>query len=250
MHELYELAPNTRFCVGGLPEELAALQRLQHLQLGNCVTAPLTQSISCLTQLTHLEITQNEQDHDDWDVLDKVMVRRACCSNVHDAGTQQRGWMAGMHSVLNALVVLVQALPASLQVLQAARVPVILLAQLTALEFLTLEDTISHAAAATCSLSVLGRLTMLQMGRSRNAELDMIGGCTSHRTLYLRSTSFGQAEATGSIALAAACVANCLPSADICIIMLRRTGRGAGNAAAAVLSAHPTAAACWQMVDE
>ena len=36
--------------------------------------------------------------------------------------------MAGMHSVVNALVVLVQALPASLRVLQAARVPVKLLA--------------------------------------------------------------------------------------------------------------------------
>ena len=95
MHELCELAPDSRFCIGGLPEEITALQRLQHLRLDNCVTAPLTQSISCLTQLSHLEITQNEQDQDDWDVLDNVMVRRACRSNVHDAGKQQRiGWRA------------------------------------------------------------------------------------------------------------------------------------------------------------
>jgi hypothetical protein len=44
------------FTVGGLPEGITALQRLQRLRLGNCVTEQLTRGISRLTQLTSLEI--------------------------------------------------------------------------------------------------------------------------------------------------------------------------------------------------
>jgi hypothetical protein len=58
MHDLD--TPQDMFSVGGLPDGITALQRLQHLRLDNCVTAPLTQSISGLTQLTCLEITQDE----------------------------------------------------------------------------------------------------------------------------------------------------------------------------------------------
>jgi hypothetical protein len=44
----------------GLPEGITALQRLQHLRLGNCMSSPRTQSISRLTQLSCLEITHDE----------------------------------------------------------------------------------------------------------------------------------------------------------------------------------------------
>jgi hypothetical protein len=46
----------TMFTVGGLPEGITALQRLQHLRLTDCVTAPLALGIDQLTQLTSLEI--------------------------------------------------------------------------------------------------------------------------------------------------------------------------------------------------
>ena len=61
-----------------MPEGITTLQRLRHLQLGNCVTAPLPQSISRLTQLTCLTIIQHEQDEDEHDVLDRLVVRLAC----------------------------------------------------------------------------------------------------------------------------------------------------------------------------
>jgi hypothetical protein len=44
------------FTVGGLPEGITALQRLQHLRLGNCMTEPLAVGVSRLTQLTSLKI--------------------------------------------------------------------------------------------------------------------------------------------------------------------------------------------------
>lgn len=73
MHDLD--TPKNMFSVGGLPEGISALQRLQHLRLDNCMTAPLTQSISHLTQLTCLEITQDELCK--WEVYTphEVMVR-------------------------------------------------------------------------------------------------------------------------------------------------------------------------------
>jgi hypothetical protein len=60
MHELDTPEEDT-LSVDGLPEGITALQRLQRLRLGNCMTAPLTHAISRLTQLTCLEITQHEQ---------------------------------------------------------------------------------------------------------------------------------------------------------------------------------------------
>ena len=99
----------------------------------------------------------------------------------------------GMHaSCLDTFMVLLQALPASLRVLHASTAPVELLAQLTALESLTLENRFSHAASATCSLSMLQRLTMLQLGRAKAAELDMIGACAGLRTLCLHGASFNR----------------------------------------------------------
>ena len=84
--------------------------------------------------------------------------------------------------------VLLQALPASLRVLQAFRVPLDVLAQLTALESLTLEDSVSNVTGAACSLSVLQRLTRLQWGCAKHAELDLITACSGLRTLCIRST--------------------------------------------------------------
>ena len=60
MHEL-DTCEEDGLSVDGLPEGITALQRLQHLRLGNCKTAPLTHAISRLTQLTCLEIPQHEQ---------------------------------------------------------------------------------------------------------------------------------------------------------------------------------------------
>jgi hypothetical protein len=97
----------------------------------------------------------------------------------------------GMHaSRRDSFLVLLQALPASLRVLHASTAPVELLLQLTALEALTLDEK-EDAAPVTCRLSALQRLTMLQLGHwVGKAELDMIGGCTSLRTLCLRGASF------------------------------------------------------------
>ena len=57
---LYPHSLSTMFTVGGLPEGITALQRLQRLRLNQCVTAPLACSISQLTQLTSLEFLQDE----------------------------------------------------------------------------------------------------------------------------------------------------------------------------------------------
>ena len=96
------------------------------------------------------------------------------------------GWYASWR---DTCLVLLQALPASLRVLHASTAPAELLARLTVLESLTLDDTISQVAAATCSFSALQRLTMLQLGRAHDAELDMIRACTGLRTLYFGSES-------------------------------------------------------------
>ena len=50
----------TMVSVGSLPAGITALRRLKHLGLGNCLTAPLTHSISRLTGLTSLEISQDD----------------------------------------------------------------------------------------------------------------------------------------------------------------------------------------------
>ena len=68
------------------------------------------------------------------------------------------------------------------------------LAQLTALECLTLEDTISDAEEATCSLSALQRLTQLHLGRAEDFELDTVVACTGLRTLCLGGASLLKAE--------------------------------------------------------
>lgn len=65
MHEPESYA--TMFTVGGLPEGIAALQRLQHLRLYSCVTAPLTAGISRLTQLTSVEVLSDPYDEDVYD---------------------------------------------------------------------------------------------------------------------------------------------------------------------------------------
>ena len=50
---------DSMFTVGGLPEGITALQRLQHLRLRNCATEPLAHGISQMTQLTSLDLSQD-----------------------------------------------------------------------------------------------------------------------------------------------------------------------------------------------
>ena len=60
MLEPYTL--DSMFTVGGVPEGITALQRLQHLRLGN-VTEPLAGGISQMMQLTQLTSLDLLQDH-------------------------------------------------------------------------------------------------------------------------------------------------------------------------------------------
>ena len=72
-------------------------------------------------------------------------------------------------------VMLLQAMPASLRALQAFGVSVEVLARLTALESLKLEDIVGDAVETTCGLSVLQRLTRLHLGDAEDAELRTFG---------------------------------------------------------------------------
>jgi hypothetical protein len=79
MHQLESYA--TMFTVGGLPEGIAALQRLQHLRLYNCVTAPLARGISQMTQLTSLKIQRGDvHDHDEVMIYETNAVAVRCSS--------------------------------------------------------------------------------------------------------------------------------------------------------------------------
>ena len=95
MHESKYQAPSRRLCVGNLPDGITALQRLQHLRLGCCITIPLAPSISCLTQLTCLELIHDEQIIKwRWEAFDRLEVRPACCFYVACAQEQQCGsWL-------------------------------------------------------------------------------------------------------------------------------------------------------------
>jgi hypothetical protein len=104
------------------------------------------------------------------------------------------------HTLFDTCIVLLQALPASLRVLLAFSAPVGVLAQLTALESLTLEDTFSNAGEAACSLSALQGLTRLHLGRAEDAEMDTIRVCTGLRMRCLGGASLLPAQSgTGNI---------------------------------------------------
>ena len=49
--------------VCSVPAGITALRHLQHLELRDCVTAALPRSLSQMTRLTSLVITQDEHDH-------------------------------------------------------------------------------------------------------------------------------------------------------------------------------------------
>jgi hypothetical protein len=101
-HENQLLAPTRRFSAGGLPEEITVLHRLQHLRLGNCVTAPLTHGISLLTQLTCLDIDQHSlwPDQYNWNALDDVVVRLECCNGLMHASWNRAKKQSEKHSGL------------------------------------------------------------------------------------------------------------------------------------------------------
>ena len=67
------LSLDTVFTVGDA-EAIAGLQHLRHLRLHCCVTAPLTDSVSRLTQLTSLEVVFH-----DIGSLDDSAEQRVCC---------------------------------------------------------------------------------------------------------------------------------------------------------------------------
>jgi hypothetical protein len=59
---------DSMFTVGGLLEGITALQRLQHLRLGNCVTQPLAHGVSQMTHLTSLDLLQDRPDGYEFDL--------------------------------------------------------------------------------------------------------------------------------------------------------------------------------------
>ena len=65
----------TMFTVGGLPEGITALQRLQHLRLYNCLTEPLAGGISRLSQLTSVSIISSDLHSEDNHEPGSVAVR-------------------------------------------------------------------------------------------------------------------------------------------------------------------------------
>jgi hypothetical protein len=67
----------TMFTVGGLPEGISVLQRLQYLRLSDCVTAPLTHGISQLTQLTRLDVHSGDLCDAEIYAPPAVVVRRS-----------------------------------------------------------------------------------------------------------------------------------------------------------------------------
>jgi hypothetical protein len=54
----------TMFSFGGVLGCIPDLQNLQHLRLGNCITASLTRNISLWTRLTSLEVLHGAVDRD------------------------------------------------------------------------------------------------------------------------------------------------------------------------------------------
>jgi hypothetical protein len=79
-----------------------------------------------------------------------------------------------------------------LQVLEAYLVPAEALVQLTALERLSLDTTMSSEGQPTCSLSALQRLTLLHFNYAGDEDLLAIAGCTGLRSLCLTSESLFQ----------------------------------------------------------
>jgi hypothetical protein len=83
-----------------------------------------------------------------------------------------------------------QALPVSLQALQATAVPLWLLTPLTRLQHLSLMNIgISDGSTTVCSLSALQRLTSLHLGCARAVELRAFSGCSGLRELCLKGMS-------------------------------------------------------------
>lgn len=197
MHQvdMYE----TMFTVGGLPEGITALRRLQHLRLGDCITEPLACDLSQFTQLTSLEIpTKDVHDHNIYDP-DPVTVR--CLPSKPVAATPTNaGRNATLSSYLTRVSHLIgqiqpvlsspaQALPSSLRVLEAFLVPAESLVRLTALERLSLDSMMRSAGQPTRSLSALQRLTPLHLNYAADQHLLAFAGCTGMRALYLTSAS-------------------------------------------------------------
>lgn len=86
-------------------------------------------------------------------------------------------------------VLVLQALPTSLQELEATWVPVEVLAPLTALRYLNVRGTVSTAPSSACSLSTLQQLATLGLGAATDAALQAFGGCTGLRCLSFSSAS-------------------------------------------------------------
>ena len=95
MHQVDEY--KTMFTVGGLPEGMTVLQRLQHLRLGNCITEPLACDLSQFRQLTSLEIPSDDLDDHDVYVPGPVEVRWSALTPVQCRACPRCG-IGGCHA--------------------------------------------------------------------------------------------------------------------------------------------------------
>jgi hypothetical protein len=182
------------FTVGDA-EALTALHRLRHLQLSNCMTAPLTQGITQMTNLTTLGIWfANTVGHtyDPTQLLVRHMLAtmgrrwgRLSVGSHREHQCSSAVWFSQAVELMpTALRLCLQALPTSLQILETETVSLAVLAQLTKLERMWLCRPKYHAGSM-CSMSVLQHLTDLELDQAGDKELHAFAGCPALRTLTL-----------------------------------------------------------------
>ena len=120
------------------------------------------------------------------------MSEAATLANAECNVTLSRCWTRFLQLIPQSQLVLwstAQALPSSLRVLEAYLVPAKVLAELTALERLSLDSMIRSVGRPTCSLSTLQRLTLLHFNYAEDEDLLAFAGCTGLRALCLTSAS-------------------------------------------------------------
>ena len=156
------------------------------------MTAPLPRSLSQLSCLTSLNITQGEYDyaHRLFDNLGGPVVRRHTLERI--------AVVSFATAVMYGDVVVrcrhllpwcsLQPLPPSLRVLDATEAPVESFCQLTALQHLGL-TVIENTLSDTIRLGMLGQLTSLQLEYADWADWALFDGCTGLRALHLGGAS-------------------------------------------------------------
>ena len=195
-----------------VPAGITVLQRLQHLGLRHCVAGPLPRSMRQMTQLTSLDVMQQEYDFEallfrdaDGLVVSLVLCDEMACVHTYSrysCTARSRLWLscllcvpegdAGQHcraSVHHLLSLMrLQPLPPSLQALDACAAYADSLYELTALKRLSLDGIVEYKSSRkTIDLSMLVQLTFLQLHYAGDSQLTALKGCTGLRTLYLSS---------------------------------------------------------------